>query len=114
MFLPQLFVTPYPNLYFVYLTPESITAQIIANFIKVRLEYKFSVVEIFRLIIPFLLSNKGLIGFKIKCTGRFQRRGRARYYLHRAGGVPLNTYNSIIDYSFESARLRYGACGIKI
>lgn len=42
--------------------------------------------------------EKGLVGFKFHCTGRFTRKDRSYSLWFREGKVPLNTLDAFIDY----------------
>jgi hypothetical protein len=61
-----------------------------------------------------LNSTRGLLGFKIKCSGRFSRRQRAKSVWFSSGAVPLNTFNQKIDYSFFSIPITNSKITIKV
>lgn len=56
----------------------------------------------------------GLLGFKLKLSGRFSRKQRASLTWFSYGRVPLTTMNTIIDYDFFSAPIVNSLVTIKI
>lgn len=55
-----------------------------------------------------------LLGFRLKCSGRFSRKQRASSFSYTVGKVPLSTVTAFVDFSMDSISLRFGACGLKI
>lgn len=46
--------------------------------------------------------NAALLGFKVKCSGRFTRRQRSRGFWFSVGRAPLTAVKSIVDYGYYS------------
>jgi Ribosomal protein S3, C-terminal domain len=65
-------------------------------------------------IINKLYNNNLITGFKILCSGRFQRKGRARKQWIRKGKVALSTSILNVDYASSIVKLRNGICSVKI
>ena len=60
------------------------------------------------------IIKKKIIGYKIACSGRFSRKQIASRIWRNSGSINFNTFSNLIKYSFNSIRLKYGICGIKI
>jgi hypothetical protein len=96
-----------------------INPQFIARFIARRVTYGFQLQRVIKPLIKDLLTavskkkNK-IIGFRIACSGRFDRKQIASYVWQKFGPVPLNEFSSNINYGFSTAFLKYGTCGIKV
>ena len=53
-------------------------------------------------------------GIKVRCTGRFSRKQRAGYYCYQIGKVPLNSFDSFIDYDCSLAFLKNSVASVKV
>jgi ribosomal protein S3 len=78
------------------------------------LSQKYHIFEILNPVIKELKKTKGILGFKIVCAGRLTKKQRAGLIVSRKRSVPLNTVNSIIDYSTGIVILRHGVSCIKV
>jgi ribosomal protein S3 len=96
-----------------------INPQFLARFIARRVTYGFQLQRVIKPLIKDLLvaisrrKNK-IIGFRIACSGRFDRKQIASYVWQKFGPVPLNKFSCNINYGFSTAFLKYGTCGIKV
>ncbi len=91
-------------------------ADIMVKFIVFRLAYYYKLWEVVKPMLKEISNFKRsrLRGAMIMCAGRFTRRQRAshkRWILNHAG---LSTYKNRISYSFDTVRLKYGICGVKV
>lgn len=96
-----------------------VNPQFLARFVARRVSYGFPLARVVRPLLKDLneaiASNLHTItGFRIACSGRFNRKQMATYVWEKAGSLPLNSMASQISYGFATAFLKYGACGIKI
>lgn len=110
------FLTDKINLYFFETkSVEYLTSALLSNYIvrNIRVGHTLN-----RIIYPLMrnLSRLKMLfnGWKIGCSGRFKRRGRAQRVWYGRKGVPLNTLIANIDYSEHIIRLRNGICCIKV
>lgn len=96
-----------------------ISAQFLSRFISRRLSFGF---ELGRVLAPIVSDLTKLIdsnaskvaGFRISCSGRFNKTQMASYSWEKYGPIPLNNFSSLVDYSFSKVFMRYGLCGIKV
>lgn len=96
-----------------------VNPQFLARFIARRISYGFPLNRVIRPIMKDLTrlmgSNKcKIIGFRIACSGRFDRKQMASYAWHKSGPVSLNRFDANINYGYATAFLKYGTCGIKV
>ena len=61
-----------------------------------------------------MMRYKALTGFKIACSGRLSRRGRASHYVRSRGKNPLSKITAFVSYAFRSVVLKNSVCGIKV
>jgi len=96
-----------------------VNARFLSRFISRRLSFGF---ELNRVLNPIVLDLKKLVtaassklfGFKIACSGRFNKTQMATYSWEKFGPIRLNNFSASVDYSFSKVFMRYGACGIKV
>lgn len=91
----------------------------IANYISIRLNQGYSVNEVITGVQRSLknwlkVKQSKLIGYKIDCSGRWSRNQRASFKTVKEGSIPFSKIFSVIDYSYSTAFLKYGTCGIKV
>ncbi len=94
-----------------------VTADIISNYISLKLQQRHSLNWILRPIVKDLttkVKKKIFLGYKIVCSGRFTRKQIATYMWLKQGSLKLNTFSSLVKYSEARVRLKYGACGVKV
>ncbi len=58
--------------------------------------------------------KSGAKGVKVSCSGRLGGIEIARCEWYKEGKIPLHTFRSIIDYSFNEALTTYGKIGVKV
>jgi len=96
-----------------------INPQFLARFIARRVSYGFQLQRVLKPLIRDLVTlmskkkNK-IIGFRIACSGRFDRKQIASYIWQKFGPVSLNKFSANVNYGFSTAYLKYGTCGIKV
>lgn len=96
-----------------------INPQFIARFIARRISYGFQLQRVLKPLIRDLTlamskrKNK-IVGFRIACSGRFDRKQIASYIWQKFGPVSLNKFAATINYGFATSYLKYGTCGIKV
>jgi len=61
-----------------------------------------------------VMANREVKGARIAISGRLGGAEMARYEQIRRGGIPLQTFRADIDFAKNTARLPYGAIGIKV
>jgi len=93
--------------------------QFVARFLAKRLSYGMQLRKVLRPIVrdlsKLIVSSRGtLSGFKIKCSGRFNRTQMASMTVERFGSLSLSDVSRTVSFGYATAFLRYGACGIKI
>jgi len=96
-----------------------INANFLSRFIARRLSFGFELNKVLNPIITDLTklvnSNASkILGFKIACSGRFNKTQMASYSWEKYGPLCLSTVSSSVDYSFSKVFLKYGSCGIKV
>jgi hypothetical protein len=96
-----------------------VNANFLSKFIAKRLSFGFELNRVLNPIVVDLTklvnsSFSKILGFKIACSGRFNKTQMASYSWEKYGPICLNTFALSVDYSFSSVFLKYGSCGIKI
>ena len=95
----------------------NVTTDIIATYISLKLQQRYSLNWVLRPILKDLTSkmkSKVFSGYKIVCSGRFTRKQIATYMWMKQGSLQLNNFSSLVKYSQASIKLKYGLCGIKV
>lgn len=96
-----------------------INPQFIARFVARRISYGFQLQRVLKPLVRDLTlamskrKNK-IVGFRIACSGRFDRKQIASYIWQKFGPVSLNKFVATINYGFATSYLKYGTCGIKV
>jgi len=98
----------------VLLSVDSISAEMIVSFIRIKFMQRSTFGQIIMLIRTLLLSMKKLEGVRLDFSGRYTRRQRASHRSIRLGRVPFSSLENVIDYAEGSVILKYGKCGFKI
>jgi hypothetical protein len=96
---------------------QQITAIFLARFIATKLEQGVSVRKILNLLqnaLSKLVTDKFLLGYKIKLSGRFSRVQQASCSISSGGVLSRNEVISNVDYAFQTANLKFSVCGIKV
>ncbi|MBI5400580.1 MAG: 30S ribosomal protein S3 [Candidatus Yonathbacteria bacterium] len=94
-------------------SPES-NASVVAEMVAEGLEKRMSFRMILKQMIEKVMANRDVKGARIAISGRLGGAEMARYEQIRRGGIPLQTFRADIDYAKNTARLPYGAIGIKV
>lgn len=95
----------------------NVTTDIIATYISLKLQQRYSLNWVLRPILKDLsnkIKSKVFLGYKIVCAGRFTRKQIATYMWMKQGSLELNKFSSLVKYSQASIKLKYGLCGIKV
>lgn len=95
----------------------NVTSDVIATYISLKLQQKYSLNWVLRPILKDLstkIKKRIFLGFKIVCSGRFTRKQIATYSWTKKGSLRLNNFSNLVKYSESSVRLKYGLCGIKV
>jgi hypothetical protein len=109
--LPQL------NLVMSIFSNTALTATFIAKYLATRLLQKFPLRRLITLLVRQLkiAANSAIIhGFKISCSGRFERRGRASHTWKLVGKVPFSDINMHVDYAIMLPVLTNSICAVKV
>ena len=94
-------------------SPES-NAAVVAEMVAEGLEKRMPFRMILKQTIEKVMANRDVKGARIAVSGRLGGAEMARYEQIRRGGIPLQTFRADIDYAQNTARLPYGAIGIKV
>ncbi len=92
--------------------PEK-NAQLVAEHIALQLEQRVS----FRRAMKKTISSAmrmGVLGIKVRCSGRLGGAEMSRVEKYHEGRVPLHTLRADIDYATATARTTFGAIGVKV
>src|SRR6185437_1669851 len=93
---------------------NNFSAQIVANYISIRLRQRFQLREIIMPILRSLSSHPFISGFRISCAGRFTKKEIASYDLRTYSSVPFSTVSKRLDYALSEVVLKYSICGVKV
>jgi small subunit ribosomal protein S3 len=93
--------------------PES-RASIVAQMVVQDLERRMSFRRILKGTIEKVMANKEVLGVKISVKGRLDGAEMGRHEWLRKGRIPLQTLRADIDFATHTARLPYGAIGVKV
>lgn len=99
---------------FYYLTNKTLTAELLLNYIQIKLYQRFSVNEVLFSLKELLELNNYLLGYRLDFSGRFSRKQRASSLSFKAGQVQFSTRSCFIDFRATDVTLKYGKCGIKV
>lgn len=94
-------------------SPES-NASVVAEMVGEGLEKRLPFRMVLKQTIEKVMANRDVKGARIAISGRLGGADMARYEQIRRGGIPLQTFRADIDYARHTARLPYGAIGIKV
>lgn len=98
-------------------SPNLLTADILAGYVVGRLKVNYSLRALIGTFIRnmrYQLHAGQLLGFKIVCSGRFARRGRASYEWKSIGKVPNTNFDLDLDYTLKLVTLTNSICAVKI
>lgn len=88
--------------------------KILTNYICIRLKQQFYIFDILKPIFQHLKKRSNILGFKIKCSGRFTRKDRSAKILELYKQISLNKIKANINYTFDTVILKYSLCSITI
>ena len=94
-------------------SPEG-NASVVAEMVCEGLEKRLPFRMILKQTIEKVMANRDVKGARIAISGRLGGAEMARYEQIRRGGIPLQTFRADIDYAKNTARLPYGAIGVKV
>jgi small subunit ribosomal protein S3 len=94
-------------------SPES-SANIVGQMIAEGLEKRMTFRRVMKQTIEKVMANRDVQGVRIKLGGRLGGADMARIEELKKGRIPLQTLRANIDFARVTARLPYGAIGIKV
>jgi small subunit ribosomal protein S3 len=94
-------------------SPES-SANIVGQMIAEGLEKRLTFRRVMKMTIEKVMANRDVEGVKILLSGRLGGADMARKEELKKGRIPLQTLRADIDFARVTARLPYGAIGIKV
>ncbi len=94
-------------------SPES-NARVVSQMVVDGLEKRFTFRRVMKQTAEKVMANRDVKGVRITLSGRLGGADMARKEEIRKGRVPLQTLRADIDFAKSTARLPYGAIGIKV
>lgn len=94
-------------------SPES-SALVVSEMVAEGLEKRLPFRMVLKQTIEKVMANREVKGARIAISGRLGGAEMARYEQIRRGGIPLQTFRADIDFAKNTARLPYGAIGVKV
>ena len=94
-------------------SPES-NAGVVAEMVCEGLEKRLPFRMVLKQTIEKVMANRDVKGARVAISGRLGGAEMARYEQIRRGGIPLQTFRADIDFAKNTARLPYGAIGVKV
>jgi small subunit ribosomal protein S3 len=94
-------------------SPES-SAAIVGQMIAEGLEKRLTFRRVMKQTIEKVMANRDVQGVRVKLSGRLGGADMARIEELKKGRIPLQTLRADIDFARVTARLPYGAIGIKV
>lgn len=94
-------------------SPES-SASVVSEMVAEGLEKRLPFRMVLKQTIEKVMANRDVKGARIAISGRLGGAEMARYEQIRRGGIPLQTFRADIDFAKNTARLPYGAIGVKV
>jgi small subunit ribosomal protein S3 len=91
-------------------TSASIIGQMVAEGLEKRMTFR----RVMKQTIEKVMANRDVQGIRIKMSGRLGGADMARIEEMKRGRIPLQTLRADIDFARVTARLPYGAIGIKV
>lgn len=89
---------------------SAVVAEMVCEGLEKRLPFRM----VLKQTIEKVMANRDVLGARIAISGRLGGAEMARYEQIRRGGIPLQTFRADIDFSKNTARLPYGAIGVKV
>lgn len=94
-------------------SPES-SASIVGQMVAEGLEKRMTFRRVMKQTVEKVIANRDVLGVRIKLSGRLGGADMARIEELKKGRIPLQTLRADIDFARVTARLPYGAIGIKV
>ncbi|MFZ2831707.1 MAG: 30S ribosomal protein S3 [Minisyncoccia bacterium] len=94
-------------------SPEG-NAAVVSEMVCEGLEKRLPFRMVLKQTIEKVMANRDVLGARVAISGRLGGAEMARYEQIRRGGIPLQTFRADIDYAKNTARLPYGAIGVKV
>lgn len=94
-------------------SPES-SASIVGQMIAEGLEKRLTFRRVMKQTVEKVMANRDVVGVRIIMSGRLGGADMARKEELKKGRIPLQTLRADIDFARVTARLPYGAIGIKV
>ncbi|MBU3969132.1 30S ribosomal protein S3 [Patescibacteria group bacterium] len=94
-------------------SPESDT-NIVLQIVREGLEKRLPFRQVLKQTIDKVMANRDVLGVRIKLSGRLGGSEMARKEEIKKGRIPLQTFRADISFAKGSAKLPYGAIGIKV
>lgn len=94
-------------------SPES-SARLVGQMVAEGLEKRLTFRRVMKQTIEKVMANRDVEGVRIKLSGRLGGADMARIEELKKGRIPLQTLRADIDFARVTARLPYGAIGIKV
>jgi len=95
------------------LQPDS-HAKIISHMIVENLEKRMPFRRVVKQAIEKIMANREVKGAKIALSGRLGGADMSRREVLKKGRIPLQTLRADIDFARNTARMSYGAVGVKV
>lgn len=95
-------------------TNPDANAKIVAYGIAEMLEKRMTFRRVMKTTLEKVMQARGVKGAKIVLSGRLGGADMARREELKMGGIPLQFMRGDVDYATETARMLYGAIGIKV
>jgi len=88
-------------------------SQLVAEGIGLQLEKRIAFRRAMKRAVDIAMKS-GVLGIKIRCSGRLNGVEIARSEWYLVGQLPLHTLKADVDYGFAQAYTTYGVIGIKV
>ncbi len=93
---------------------ENVTSLLISTYLCVKLKQQYFLFGLTKPVVKLLNTIPGLVGYKIRYAGRFNRNPRGRKQVFRGGSLSLSKVDTKVDYNENHVILKFGKCGLKV
>ena len=90
------------------------SARVLAQMAATEIEKRQSVRRVMKKLMERVQQTKGIIGSKVKISGRLNGAEISRSEYLASGRLPLGTLKARIDFATQQAKCTYGIVGIKV
>ena len=90
------------------------SARVLAQMAATEIEKRQSVRRVMKKLMERVQQTKGLVGAKVKISGRLNGAEISRSEYLASGKLPLGTLKAKIDFANQQAKCTYGIVGIKV